>query len=321
VNRRIWACARLAAAAAVLAVIVDRLGTGPFLSGLRSVSGWSLAAACAITVLTTAGCAWRWCLVARGLGVPVSFRTAVAAYYRSQFLNSALPGGILGDVHRGASSGREAGNLGRGLRAVAWERAAGQVVQASAAVLVLSLVPSPVGAAMPVVITSVGICATAGVLAVRRAARTGSTRRGRAARAVIADVREGIAAPERWPGVVGTSLLAVAGHAATFLVAARAAGVTAPLATLLPLTMLVLLAAAVPTNLGGWGPREGMAAWAFAGAGLGAAHGVAAATCYGALAAAATLPGAVVLVAGWLGRRSQPAEKEPSLAAGGSVRG
>ena len=32
---------------------------------------------------------------------------------------------------------------------------------------------------------------------------------------------------------------------------------------LLPLTMIVLLAMGVPTNIAGWGPREGVAAWAF----------------------------------------------------------
>ena len=45
--------------------------------------------------------------------------------------------------------------------------------------------------------------------------------------------------------------------------------------------MLVLLAMVVPLNVGGWGPREGVAAWAFAAAGWGAAQGVAAATAYG----------------------------------------
>jgi hypothetical protein len=32
---------------------------------------------------------------------------------------------------------------------------------------------------------------------------------------------------------------------------------------LLPLTMIVLLAMGVPTNIAGWGPREGVAALAF----------------------------------------------------------
>src|SRR4051794_3977355 len=139
------------AAAATLGVLVWRVGTGPFLDGLRTVDGGALAAATGLAVLTTVGCAWRWRTVARGLGVELPLRTAVAAYYRSLFLNVTLPGGVLGDVHRGVSHGRHTHDVGRGLRAVAWERSAGQVVQVVLTVAVLLLLPSPVGTVVPLV--------------------------------------------------------------------------------------------------------------------------------------------------------------------------
>jgi glycosyltransferase 2 family protein len=329
-TRRVWAYVRLAGAAAVLLAIVERLGTGPFLTGLRSVGGGSVAAASGIALLTTASCAWRWCLVARGLGVPLRFRTALAAYYRSQFLNGTLPGGILGDVHRGMRHGRDTGDLGRGLRAVAWERTAGQAVQVVVAVLVLSAARSPVRPPMPVALVAAAACVFAIAVAVRVVPRSGSSLCARVGRTLVADLHDGVVGRKRWPGVVGTSLLAVAGHVATFVIAARAAGSTASFAELLPLTLLVLLAAAVPVNVGGWGPREGVAAWVFGAAGLGAAQGVAAGTAYGVLAAAASLPGAVVLVAGWLGRRSwrktrsrrvTASGRRPELAAQGVLSG
>lgn len=313
-TRRTWACTRFFGAAAVFAIIVGRLGTGPFLTGLRSVSVLSLTAACGIAVLTTTCCAWRWRLVARGLGVPLRFGTALAAYYRSQFLNTALPGGILGDIHRGVRHGRDAGDLGRGLRAVAWERMAGQAVQVVVAVLVLGFFGSPVHAAMPAVLVVVAVFVIAAVLAIQATQREASGRWARGVRMVVADVRDAAAARDRWPGITGMSLIVVAGHAATFVIAARAAGVNAPVIELLPLTMLVLLAAAVPTNLGGWGPREGVAAWAFSAAGLGAAHGVAAGTAYGVLVAAASLPGAVVLAAGRLGGSNRTVPSAPPAA-------
>jgi hypothetical protein len=62
---------------------------------------------------------------------------------------------------------------------------------------------------------------------------------------------------------------------------------------------------AVPINIGGWGPREGVAAWAFAVAGLGADQGVATSVVYGVMAIVATLPGAVVLVLAWLRRNAR----------------
>ena len=98
--------------------------------------------------------------------------------------------------------------------------------------------------------------------------------------------------------MVVASAVVVAGLVATYVVAARAVGVTAPLPTLVPLAVLVLVVAAVPANLAGWGPREGMAAWAFAAAGLGAEQGLAASVAFGVMVVVAVLPGAVVLLVG-----------------------
>ena len=72
--------------------------------------------------------AWRWCLVARGLGLRLSLRGAVADYYKALFLNAALPGGVLGDVDRAVRHGKDEGDVGRSVRAVVLERTAGQIV-------------------------------------------------------------------------------------------------------------------------------------------------------------------------------------------------
>ena len=116
--------------------------------------------------------------MARGLGVDLPLRTAVAAYYRSLFLNVTLPGGVMGDVHRGVSHGRDTSDVGRGLRAVASERAAGQVVQVVLTVAVLLAMPSPVRAVVPLV--ALALVVTAAVIAL--AARVGPPPAGRWAR-------------------------------------------------------------------------------------------------------------------------------------------
>jgi uncharacterized membrane protein YbhN (UPF0104 family) len=292
---------RLIATAAVLAILVWRVGTGPFLDGLRTVDAAALAAAVVLAVLTTACCAWRWRIVARGLGVDLPLRTAVAAYYRSIFLNVTLPGGIVGDVHRGISHGRDTSDVGRGLRAVAWERSAGQVVQVVVTLAVLLVAPSPVRAAMPIVAVGLVAAAVGAALAARVWPALGRSRWARVRRAAARDLRDGVFASGAWPAIALMSALVLAGHAATFLVAARAAGVTAPATELLPLALLVLAGAALP-NVGGWGPREGVTAWVFAAAGLGASRGVATAVVYGVMVFVASLPGAAVLVATWVRR-------------------
>jgi uncharacterized membrane protein YbhN (UPF0104 family) len=311
-GRRVrWRWVRLAAAAGTLAVLVWRVGTGPFLDGLRNVDGGALAAAAGLAVLTTVCSAWRWRIVARGLGVDLPLGTAVAAYYRSLFLNVTLPGGVVGDVHRGISHGRATSDVGRGLRAVAWERSAGQVVQIVLTVAVLLVAPSPVQGAMPYVGLAL-LGAAAGVALTARVRRpAGGSWWARLRSGAARDVREALLARRAWPAIVLASTLAVAGHVATFLIAAGTAGATAPLSRMLPLALLVMVGAALP-NVGGWGPREGVTAWAFAAAGLGASRGVETAVAYGVLVFVASLPGAVVLVAAWMRRtRSAPRLERP----------
>ena len=293
----------LALAAATLAVLVWRLGAGPFLDGLRTVDGEALAAASGLAVLTTICCAWRWRIVARGLGVDLPLGTAVAAYYRSLFLNVTLPGGVVGDVHRGFSHGRDTSYVGRGLRAVAWERSAGQLVQVVLTVAVLLVVPSPVRGVMPLVAHALLAVAAGLALTARVRPAVGRSWWARLRSAAARDLHDALLARRAWPAIALASALVVAGHTVTFLIAARTAGVTAPLSQLLPLTLLVLLAAALP-NVAGWGPREGVTAWAFSAAGLGASRGVATAVVYGVMVLVASLPGAAVLIAAWAHRHA-----------------
>ena len=244
---------RVAGGAAVLAAVLWWVGPGPVVDGVRAAGPVPLAAAVAVTGVTTVCCAWRWRVLAARLGTEVPMGTAVAAYYRSQLLNATVPGGVVGDVHRAVRHGAVA---------VVSERGSGQAVQVAAAGAVLLAAPVPWAAAV------LGLAVLTALV--------------------------------RWPVVVGTSLVSSAGHLLVFLVAARAAGVDASTATLLPLGLVVLLGASIPLNVAGWGPREGVAAAAFAAAGLGAADGAAVSVLYGVLALVATLPGAVPLTRGVL---------------------
>jgi len=276
-----WRRLRLLGGLAVLGALVWRLGTGPFVEAISRIDAWPLAAAAGIGAITTVCCAWRWSVVARGLGVEVPLGTAVSAYYRSQFLNTTLPAGVLGDVHRAVRLGRQVGDVRRSARAVVWERGAGQAVQLLLALVVLLLLPSPVRAVAPALVV---------VAVVARARRPDRRRWHHPGRRAL-------------PAVALASTVVVAGHAATFLIAARTAGVPASPARLLPLALVVLLAMGLPLNVAGWGPREGAAAWIFGLAGLDASQGVTTAVVYGVMVAVACLPGAGVLAVSWAVRR------------------
>ncbi|QKV95853.1 flippase-like domain-containing protein [Streptomyces sp. NA02950] len=317
------------AGAAILVVLMWRLGTGAFTDGLRRIDGPTLLGALGLGLLTTVFSAWRWCLVARGLRIRLPLGRAVADYYRSLFLNAALPGGVLGDVHRAVRHGRSAGDVGRGVRAVVLERVAGQVVLIAVGVVLLLAHPAVAleatgrvagrVAAAPGAVNVLAVVA-AGLVALvvwpRRRGAAGPSRGRRALRGALAEARRGLLARGSWPGVAVASVVVLTGHVAMFVLAARAAGSTAPVAALVPLLVLALIAMALPLNVGGWGPREGVTAWAFGAAGLGAGQGLSVAVVYGVLTFAASLPGIAVLIGQWIAglRRPQVEFEEGVLA-------
>ena len=296
----------------ILTVLTWRLGTGVFMDGLRRIDGPTLLAALAIGLLTTVFSAWRWCVVARGMRLRLPLGPAVADYYRALFLNAALPGGVLGDVHRAVRHGQSAGDVGRGVRAVVLERVAGQAVLAVVGVAVLLTQPSPVLSEtrhLAVLLVAVSLCGVVTVSAVRSRGRAPRTsRRHRAVRATLTEARGALLARGSWPGVVVSSVVVLAGHVLMFLLAARVAGSAASVAELVPLALLALIAMGLPLNVGGWGPREGVTAWAFGAAGLGATQGLTVAVVYGVLSFAASLPGVAVLVARWYAGLRLPQE-------------
>jgi uncharacterized membrane protein YbhN (UPF0104 family) len=284
---------KLLAGAAVVVAVVLRLGTGAVLDGVRAVSPGALVVALVIGAVTTAASAARWCLVARGTGLSIGFGSAVGDCYRAQFLNSVLPAGVLGDVHRAVDHGRRNGDLGRGVRAVVLERVAGQVVVVVVGVVVLLAVPSPVRGLLGG-LGQVGLAAgAAGVVVLGLAAVPAIRRR---LTPLAAATRDGLLTTRTGPGVLALSLVAMAGHLALLVVAAAVVGVRATPIDLLPLLILPLLAMGLPLNVGGWGPREATTAVSFGVAGLGAQTGLATAVAFGILALVSTLPGLGVLV-------------------------
>jgi len=98
-----------------------------------------------------------------------------------------------------------------------------------------------------------------------------------------------------------------AAHVAVFFVAVHAVGVHASWLVLLPTSLFVLTASSVPLNVAGWGPREGVTAWAFSLSGLGATEGLTVAVMCGVLGTVATVPGLVVLACDGLSRRRRTA--------------
>jgi uncharacterized membrane protein YbhN (UPF0104 family) len=309
VTPKLWPYLRVLAGGGILVALVLRLGSDAVAEGLRAIDARAVLAALGIGLLTTVLSAWRWCLVAHGLGLSLPLRVAVADCYRALFLNSVLPVGVLGDVHRAVSHGRQAGDVGRGIRAVALERSASLLVSVIVGVAVVLSRPELLMAAIgPLVLGGWGVVGLVVVLAAVAALGVWTVRgthpsRIRAALRTGADARTGVFSRGTWPGVVLLSVATLVGYLALFVIAARAAGCRSPLGELLPLLVPGLLAMSLPLSIGGWGPREAVATVAFEAGGLGATLGFTAALVYGVLCLIACLPGGALLL---LRSSSQP---------------
>ena len=133
---------------------------------------------------------------------------------------------------------------------------------------------------------------------------------GRGLRTARADVRDGLLARRIWPRVLLASVVAVLGHVLTFLVAAHAAGSHAPLSRAGPARAADARGDDRAAERRRVRATGGVAAWAFAAAGLTAAQGVTTAVLYGALVLVASLPGAAVLLV----RRLRPRRSSPPAA-------
>lgn len=303
--RRAWPALRLFGGALVLVALVWRFGTGPFAAAWRVTTWGSVTAAVVLTGLATLANAWRWRAVARALGAPLTAFGSVAAYYRSQFLNAALPGGVLGDAHRGVRHGQDVGSLGVGLRGTVWDRVSGQLVQAVLLVIALTVLPTPLRPYAPVALSGLGAFALVAWWLGRR--RGAGAFVGHDLRTLL---RPGVAVP-----VVVASCASTAAHVAVFLVAVASVGVDTTPASLVAISLAVLVGSAVPLNIAGWGPREGVTAGVFALAGLGSTTGLTVSVVFGVLAAVATLPGVLVLLGDVVvRRRRRPAVDRPAPA-------
>ena len=290
--------ARAAVGIGILGAIVAVAGAEPFLRGIASVSPPAIAAALLLAAVATAAAAWRWRVLAGRLGLRLGWRDSVTAYYRSQFLNTVLPGGVVGDVERAITHGRSLDRVAQAARAVVAERTAGQAVQlVLAVVVVVSIGFSAYAPAMALLLVSLAVVAALAAAAML----SGQIRRAVARELGI--LREAFRTVPTVLAVVAASVVVVTAHVVTFVVACAAAGVAASPQQMTLAAIAAVLASSIPLGIGGWGPREGAAAWAFGAAGLGAAAGITAATAYGILVMIALAPGALVIAASLLRRR------------------
>ena len=298
---------RFAVSATLLLVVARALDVDEVITRLAQLSGPWVALGLGITVVQVVALAWRWRFTASRLGIDLPMRRAVSEYYISILLNQLLPGGVSGDISRAWRHARTPAPTGPAVRAVILERASGQVIMTTAAVVSLLALPLASGL---VRLSTAGIALVAVALLVAMGLRRLSP--ASLAGRFWADTREALLARKAFPVQLASGVLVVGSYIALYLVAARAVGVDTPLVRLLPLVAPVLMTMLIPITVAGWGVREAAAASLWGLVGLTPEDGVSISVAYGLFVLVSSAPGVPILTRVLLEGRGRRGRLVPS---------
>jgi glycosyltransferase 2 family protein len=217
---------------------------------------------------------FRWQRIAQSCGADISPRRAVLYTYIGAFFGQVLPSTVGGDAARIWLLARDAGAWKAPIFSVLIDRAAG-LIWLAVLVLVclpwsLALIQNPIGRTALVLIGIVGAAAPVGLFALSLLGRT-SFAQWKGVRHVtdIAGVAWSVLTSARNGIVIAATSIAV--HAMTVAIlwfCAQAIGSSFTLLNSLLLIPPVILIAAIPVSIAGWGLRENAMIAAFAYAGL-----------------------------------------------------
>lgn len=272
---------------------------------------WIVAALGALTLHTILA-AERWRLTAGALGLPLTRSHALREYYLAQFVNSTVPGGVVGDAGRAVRS-RDRAGLAVAAQAVIVERFAGQVALLATmviAITVTTLVPGGLDVpswmlGLAATITAVSLGALGLVLAsTRLPGRVGARLTEFARTAAIAQVGRRVILRQLALSAGTTAMILAA-----FAFCALAVGLSLSFAAIVTLVPLMLMTMLIPVTISGWGLREGAAVALLPLAGASASASLAASVTFGLVGLVAVLPGVVVVWMSSRERRNTPPQR------------
>ncbi len=266
--------AKVAISLALLYVAVGFVNFGGLRERLNRIDYVWIAAALIALGLQIALISRRWQWIANSYGAPLNYRRSVLYTLIGSFFSQVLPSTIGGDAARIWLLARDAGTWKGAISSVLIDRVIG-LIWLAALVLIclpwsLTLVKNPLGRSALILVGSAGATAPAALFILSQLGRTSLvqwkvTRHladiARIAWTVLTSPRIG----------VPIALISIAVHLITVLVLWSCARAIDSSFTLLDSMLLippVILIAAVPISIAGWGVRESVMLAAFTYAGL-----------------------------------------------------
>jgi uncharacterized membrane protein YbhN (UPF0104 family) len=292
----------------LLAVVASRVDFGDASKRFSGGSwGW-LAAAVVVLFASFLVAALRWHILLRAVSIDVSLANACRAYLIGVFSTNFLPSQVGGDATRAWIAG-STGNRVRAATTVVIDRASGLaclILIAWVACLADSggaprALMLALGAA-----TIVGLIAGVAALAVFRGNRRIGSRLPERAGAWASEARLAARATVRWPVLWRTVLLGIAFQALvvpSIWLVARALAIDLPLVIVAITLPPVLILAALPISIGGFGVREGSYVVLLAHAGVNATDATLLSVMTGVNFALSSLPGGLLMLRRGVSRR------------------
>jgi uncharacterized membrane protein YbhN (UPF0104 family) len=258
----------------ILALIASKTDVGKILGLLESVGGGAVLVVAILNVAQTLLTTYRWVLVMRGLGVTLALWPALQVVYVSLALNQCMPSYVGGDAYRIYWLYREGNRLALAARGVMIDRISAVIVlvvmMAVGLPVVLARFPEPGARNGLLAVLGCGLLGTLVFFAcdavpkawrevrlVRELAELSA-----AARRLLLHGSDGL--------VIGALALVVQTLTATVMFAfADSMGVPLTLLDCVLLTPPIMLLAAAPVSIAGWGVREGVMVGALSMIGIG----------------------------------------------------
>lgn len=297
----------------LLGWLLHRIDLAPLFARLGSLHPGMAVAAVALLMAQLLLAGWRWAMVARTIGAPLTREATIRLTLIGQFFNQTLPSAIGGDAVRAWMAQREGMSLAKAISGVFADRLVALVFLVAIVGATLPAFYARVdvpelrlGIAALVAATAIGVV----VLLVLGPAVSRLLRRHRWTQALgqLADDLRAVMVSRGAPPVMASALLVHLGVVTSVWLVARALAIDVGLLDCLVLVPPIVLVTTLPISIAGWGVRESATVIGFGFVGVSAVDAVALSVVFGLMQIAIGLPGGAV----WMMRRRDAAPDEKS---------
>jgi glycosyltransferase 2 family protein len=299
----------------LLGWLLSRIDAAPLLARVGDIDPWLTAAAIAVMMGQLLVTGWRWSLIARDIGAPLSRAVIVRLTLIGQFFNQTLPSAIGGDAVRAWLAAREGIPASKAISGVLADRLIALLMLVAIVGATLPLffarVPDP---GLRTITTALVVGSAIGLLVfiLLGAWVEGLLQRFRLVRPlteIAHDLRKLLTASQTIAVVAIAVLVHIAVIASVWLIA-RALAIHVTAIDCLVLVPPIVLLTTLPISIAGWGVRESATVIGFGFLGVAPADALALSVVFGLVQVAIGLPGG----AAWLVQRRARAAGEPPRA-------